>query len=261
MAERLTSQPGQRGGVTRSTLRLWAFLCLTLGTLGFSVIQNRLLNLGNTSAEALLAAMQASPRVMTYATVALILQAIHSCAAPLFAFLLVDGFLHTGNWQKYFLRVLGVAVLSELPYNLAVGGKWLITPTRNPAFGLVLALVMLYFFARYKDKTLSHTVIKAVVALAAVLWSIMLGIQDGAPLVILTMVLWLTWNKPILRTIFGCVSAFACSLFSPFYMLSPMVFTLVHLYNGEQGEENVWVKHLAYPVMLLAFGILAVYVL
>lgn len=261
MAERLTSQPRQRGGVTRSTLRLWAFLCLTLGTLGFSVIQNRLLNLGNTSAEALLAAMQASPRVMTYATVALILQAIHCCAAPLFAFLLVEGFQRTGNREKYFLRVLGVAVLSELPYNLAVGGKWLITPTRSPAFGLVLAMVMLYFFSRYREKSLTHIVIKAVVAVAAVLWSMMLGIQDGAPLVVLSMVLWLTWRKPILRTIFGCVSAFACSLFSPFYMLSPMVFILLHLYNGEQGEDNIWVKHLAYPAMLLVFGILSVYIL
>lgn len=261
MAERLTSAPQQRGGVNRSTLRLWAFLCLTLGTLGFSVIQNRLLNLGNTSADALLAAMQASPRVMTYATVALVLQAIHCCAAPLFAFLLVEGFLHTGNWRNYFLRVLGVAVVSELPYNLAISGKWLDTATRNPVFGLVLAMAMLYFFRRYGEKSLANSVVKAVTAVAAVLWSMMLGIQDGAPLVVLTMVLWLTWNKPILRTIFGCVSAFACSLFSPFYMLSPMVFILVHLYNGEQGEENVWVKYLAYPVMLLTFGLLAVYVL
>ncbi len=261
MAERLTSQPQRKGGITRSTLRLWAMLCLSLGTLGFAVIQNRLLNLGNTTAQALLTAMQANPRVMTYATVALVLQAVHCCAVPLFAFLLVEGFQRTGDWRKYFLRVLGVAALSELPYNLAVGGKWLDTTTRNPVFSLVLAMVMLYFFRRYSEKSFFNFAIKVVVAVAAVLWSLMLDIQEGAPLVVLTMVLWLTWKRPILRTIFGCISAFACSLFSPFYMLSPMVFILLHLYNGEQGEENIWVKHLTYPVMLLAFGILSVYIL
>ena len=259
MAERLTAQ--QKGGVSRSTLRIWGFLCLVLGTLGFAVIQNRLLNVGNTTAQGLLTAMENSPRVMAYATAALVLQAIHCCAAPLFAFLLVEGYQRTGNAAKYFLRVLAVAVLSELPYNLAVGGKWIDTATRNPAFGLVLAMVMLYFFCRYKEKSFANSVIKAVVAVAAVLWSMMLGIQDGAPLVVLTMVLWLTWKKPVLRMVFGCVSAFACSVFSPFYMLSPMVFILVHSYNGEPGEENVWIKHLAYPVMLLAFGVLSVYVL
>ena len=68
-------------------------------------------------------------------------------------------------------------------------------------------------------------------------------------------------KQVIIGILFGCVSAFACSLFSPFYMLSPMVFILVHCYNGEPGEENAWLKHLAYPVMLLTFGVLSVYVL
>lgn len=261
MAERLTPQPRQKSGVNRGTIRLWAMVCLVLGTMGFAVFQNGLLKLGSTSGEALLAAMEADTKVMGYATVSLVLQAINCCAAPLFAFLLVEGFGHTQSWSKYLLRVLGVAALSELPFNLALSGKWLDASSRNPAFGLALALLMLYFFRRYGEKSFSHYAIRTVVAVAAVLWALMLSIHDGAPLVVLTLVLWLCCRKPALRMVFGCVASFACSLFSPFYLLSPMAFIILHFYNGEKGEENIWVKHLAYPAILLAFGLLSVYIL
>lgn len=261
MAERLAPQPRQKGGVNRGTVRNWGFLCLVLGTVGFAIVQNGLLHLPSLSGQELLAAMEADSKVMGYATVALVLQAINCCAAPLFAFLLAEGFRHTRSLGKYFLRVLGVAVLSELPFNLAVGGKWVDTASRNPAFGLVLALTVLYFFRQYGQKKISHYAIRLAVAGAAVIWALMLGIQDGAPLVLLTAVLWLCGERKGLGTLFGCLTALACSLFSPFYMLSPMVFILLHLYNGEKGEENTWAKHLAYPAILLALGLLAVYVL
>ena len=261
MAQRLAPQPRQKGGVNRSTIRIWAILCLVLGTLGFSVFQNTLLNLPNRSAQALLAAMDADPKVMGYATVALVLQAINCCAAPLFAFLLVEGFEKSSSRTRYFLRVLAVAAISELPYNLAVGGKWLVTDSRNPAFGLVLAMLMLYFFRHYSQKCFAHYAIGAFVAVAAVLWTLMLSIQDGAPLVVLTLILWCFRKKPTLRTILGCLAAFACSIFSPFYLLSPMVFILLHLYNGEKGEEYGWLKHAAYPAILLILGIVSTYIL
>lgn len=261
MAERLAPQPRQRKGLHTGHLRLWAMLCLFLGTLGFSVFQNSLLDLPNVSTQALLAAMEADPKVMGYATAALLLQAIHCCAAPLFAFLLTQGFENTGSRLRYILRVLAVAVASELPFNLAVGGKWVDTTSRNPVFGLVLAMLMLYFFCHFNGKNVFHFLIRAFVALAAAMWANMLSISDGAPLVVMTLVLWLCRNKPTLRTVFGCVTAFACSLLSPFYLLSPMVFILLHLYNGEEGEVNIWLKYTAYPAILLVLGFVSTYIL
>ena len=261
MAQRLSPQPRQPRGINAGHLRIWALLCLALGTLGVSVFQNGILNLPNISGQALLAAMEADPKVMIYATAALLLQAICCCAAPLFAFLLTEGFEKSRSRAKYFLRVLAVAAVSELPYNLATGGKWLDTATRNPAFGLVLAMVMLYLFRHFGQKTLAHYAIRAIVAAAAVLWALMLGVDHGAPLVVLTLTLWLCRRKPTLRTVLGCVIAFACSLFSPFYLLSPMVFILLHFYNGEKGEENVALKYGAYPAVLLILGLIATYVL
>ena len=258
MAERLNTNR-RPAGADRNTIRLWGLLCLVLGTVGYAVIQNGMLR--NLSGQELLAAMQADSRIMGYATVAIVLNAINCCAAPLFAFLLVEGYTHTGSWLKYLLRMTGLAVVTEIPFNLAVGGSWLDMGTRNPVFALVLALVMLYFFGRYGKSGAGGFVVKVLVTVAGIVWTIMLGIQDGAPLVLLTVVLWAFRGKPVLRMIFGCLAAFACSLFSPYYIASPIVFIVLHFYNGEKGESNPWVEYASYPVILLVLGLVGKYMI
>ena len=85
----------------------------------------------------------------------------------------------------------------------------------------------------------------------------MLRIDEGTPLVILVAVLWALRNKPVYRNIGGCITAIACSLLSPYYVASPMAFLALHFYNGEKGEGNQLVNYLAYPVILLAIGLCA----
>ena len=261
MAERLTPHKTESGGVSRSAIRLWAYICLGLGTFGLSVVQNGLLKLPTMDGAALLAAMEAQSSVMVYATVALVMQAIGCCAVPLFAFLLAEGMERTGHFGKYFLRVLAVAAACELPDNLAATGKWVDMSSRNPTFGLVLAMAAVWFMKRYGQKNFGHIAVRVFVAVAAVIWALMLGISEGAPLVVMTLVLWGLRKKKMLYMLFGCLAALACCVFSPFYLLSPMVFILLHFYKGEKGEENVWLNYAAYPAILLAVGLVATYVI
>lgn len=261
MAERLIPHKAESGGVSRSAIRLWAFLCLALGTVGYGILENGLLHLPTKTDMELLAAMDAEPAIMGVATAALVLRAICCCAAPLFAFLLAEGVEKTKSFGKYFLRVAAVAVLCELPFNLAVSGKWMDTVSRSPAFGLVLAMAMIWFMKHYGQKNFGHTFIRTFVAVAAVLWAMMLNVREGAPLVVLTLVLWGLRKKKTLYMLFGCLAALACCVFSPFYLLSPMVFILLHFYKGEKGEENVWLNYAAYPAILLAVGLVATYVI
>lgn len=45
-------------------------------------------------------------------------------AFPIFAFMAVEGYFHTHSFQKYALRLLLFAVLSEVPFDLMYGGTW-----------------------------------------------------------------------------------------------------------------------------------------
>lgn len=239
-------------GLSRTGLRLWGLLFLLVGLVGRCVIQMKLLGLGQISGAQLLEMMQGSDQVMILATAALILQAIETCAVPIFAFLLVDGFGRTGSFKGYLLRVIAVAVLSEIPFNLAMGGKVLDTSSRNPVAALVLGLIMLYLFRYFSEDGLRHRLIKLLVGIAGILWATMLRVEHGLALTVMICVLWAFRKKPMTRNIAGATGAVVCTLFSPFYLASPMAMMAVHFYNEEKPcTKNRWVTYLTYPVLLL----------
>jgi len=248
-------------GFSSNVLRTWGMIFVAAGLIGRCVIQNQLLNMAETTNQQLLEAMQNSENVMILATVAIALQAVETCAAPVFCFLLAEGFQKTHNFKNYFLRVLGVALLSEIAYNFAFSGKLLEMSSRNPVFAMVLCLVVLYFYQRYAGKGIAGFAIKAAVTVAAVLWAGMLRIDSGVPCLILTTVLWACRKKPGYRIFVGCVVAVVCSALSPFYLASPMGFLAVHGYNGEKGADNKLINYLAYPVLLFVAGAVANFVL
>ncbi len=241
-------------GISAGTLHAWGMLFAALGIMGRGILQNRLLGLGETTPQALLEAMRASDSTMAIATVSLVLQALETCAIPFFALLLVEGFRHTSDFRKYLLRVLGTAVLSEIPYNLAMSGKLVDLSSRNPVFGVALALIMLYFYGKFPGSSWKNRAIKAVITLAALLWPVMLGISFGSALVLTTAIMWVFREKPLLRNIGGACAVIVCALSSPFYLAAPMGVLGAHFYNGEKGEDNRLTNYFAYPALLLFAG-------
>lgn len=244
-------------GFSSSALRILGILCLVLGVLGKCLIQNRMLGMANTTTSQLLALLDQQPELMSAAAAALVLQMIYGCAVPVFAFLLVEGFCHTGNYRKYLLRVLVIAAVSELPYNLAMGGGLLVTDSRNGVFALAIGLVVLYFYRRYHEKSGRNFGIKALVTVAAVLWIGMLRVDDGLATLLLICVVWALRSKPNFRTLGGCVAAIGCTLISPYYALAPLSFIATHFYNEEKGSANRILSYLAYPAILLAAAVAA----
>ena len=164
-------------GLHAGNLRAWGMLFVVAGIVSRSILQNRMLGIGVLSAEELVQLMQSSQEAMIIATIALVLQAMETVAIPIFVFLLVEGFLHTSDWKKYLLRVCGMAVLTEIPYDLAMYGKVMEFDGQNPALALVLCMIVLYMFKRFAGKKL----ICVVMALAGILWGIMLKIATAFP--------------------------------------------------------------------------------
>lgn len=244
-------------GIHPNGLKTWGMIFAMAGVLGRGVLQNRLLGVGSVSALELVQLMQASDGAMLMATVALILQAMETCAVPIFAFLLLEGFHHTSDWKKYFLRLAGTALLSEIPYNLATSQQVFDLTTRNPMFGLVLGFAMMLLFRFFTGKKL----ICVIVAIAGILWASMLKVEHGFAMILIISTLWLFWKKPSVRGFMGMGAAVLCSASSIFYLASPMGFLAVHMYNGEEGESNRLVSYLFYPAALLLIGLLTIVLL
>jgi len=248
--ERLAN-PNKRSGFTVNALRTWGMIFLAAGVIGRGVIQNHILGFAGMNTQQMLEVLESSDTAMSYMTMSIALQALETCAAPIFAVLLVEGILHTSDFIKYFTRVLGLALLTEIPYNLAVGKGFLDFGSRNPVFSLVLGMLLIFFYQRYSARSFRNGMIKVLVTIAALLWVRMLEIDFGTPVIVILIVLWALRTKPLYRNFAGASAAIACSLFSPFFLASPMAFLTIHMCNWERDEENRLVNYLMYPAMLL----------
>lgn len=255
MEERLG--PTRPSGLHAGSLRAWGMLFAIAGIVSRSILQNKMLGVGLRSMQELMEMMQADQSVMAIATVALILQAVETVAVPIFAFLLAEGFIHTSDWKKYFARVAGLAVLTEIPYDLAMNGKVLEFGSQNPVFGLVLCMILLYFFRRFAGKKL----VCVIMTLAGLVWCLMLKVEHGIPMMLMICVIHLFRNKRMFMGFSGMAAAALCTGISPFYLAAPMGFLAIHFYNGEPGNSSRLVNYLFYPVTLLVIGLIAKFAL
>ena len=251
--ERLRTE--QPKGLTRAGIRKWGMLFLILGLFGHSIILNRYLGIAGMTGDQLLQAMNSGSEVMTAVTVALVCKFTETCAAPIFCLLLADGMAHTANGAKYIGRILGVALVSEIPYNFAMTGKLLDTSSRNPVFGMLMAAILLFLYNRYSEKKLTNLALKAAFTIAAFFWSGLLRIDNGIICVFISLVFWVFRKKPNIRNLMGGIAAMLCSFLSVFFMMAPMGMMVLHFYNGEKGEENRLVTYLFYPAVLILLGI------
>jgi hypothetical protein len=248
--ERLNDNQTPRG-LTASGIRNWGYLFILLGIVSKCLIQNGLLGIDGMTAQQLLALMEQSEQSMMLVTASIVMQALESCAIPIFALLLVEGFCKTADWKRYLGRLALVAAVSEIPYNLAMSGKVLDLSSRNPVFALVLGLAMLWFYRYCAEKSGKNTAIKLLVTVCGVLWAGMLAVEHGICCVVVVAVLWLFRTKPSLRNLAGGCAMMLCCMLSLFYMAAPMGFLIVHFYNGEKGADFKLGRLVIYPAILL----------
>lgn len=257
MSERLSTRPAPKG-TNAAKLHNWAIIFVVMGIMGRAVLQIALLGVNSLSNnEELLAAIDGDPYGMVILSGALICKLAETCAAPLLAFLLVEGFQRTSSFEKYLIRVGALALVSELPYNLAMEGSVIHLGTRNPVFGLFLGLIMLYFINRFSEKGLKNVLVKLVIFAAAFLWCVMLRIDHGICLIVFVGVLWFARRHANMRALYAFCGAMVCMLFSTYYIGACMSCIMLHRYNEEKGEQNRGFYYAFYPVCLLLLGVAA----
>lgn len=232
------------------TLKAIAAVMTLLGTVGVAILQNGVMDLGSYSTETLLEAFYAEGSVFALATAGLFCSAVAAMSLPLYALLLIEGYKKTASYKKYVLRILVLALVSEIPYDLAMKDSWFTMYSQNPVWGVLLALLMLYFLDFFRNvKGFKGIVLKLLIVVAAVLWSVMLNVNYGIGMVFVTAVLWLMEGNGALTTFVGVIAALV-------YFPAPFGFLFNYFYNGEKGKEKRRWFYVFYPLQLLILGLI-----
>jgi len=98
-------------------------------------------------------------------------------AYPIFAFMLVEGFRHTGNLKKYFLRMLAFALISEIPFDLMCGGTWFFPTQQNVMFTFLISMLLMLLMEQ--PKKIKNAVVKYLVFGVTALFTLLLGFIVG----------------------------------------------------------------------------------
>ena len=72
-------------------------------------------------------------------------------AFPLYCFLLTQGYIHTHDIRAYIRRLLLLAVLSEIPFDLLIFGRVSSMMEQNVLFSLLLGLAAIWVVDRFED--------------------------------------------------------------------------------------------------------------
>lgn len=74
-------------------------------------------------------------------------------AFPIFAFLIVEGYHHTGNLKKYVLRLVLFALLSEIPFDLVVSGSAFYPFHQNVLWTFLISIGLIHLNELVKGRT------------------------------------------------------------------------------------------------------------
>ena len=89
-------------------------------------------------------------------------------AFPLFAFFISEGYIHTKNVKKYFLRLIIFALISQIPFMLfrTLVGEWKLL---NVIVTLILGLLAIFIYDKGEDKFISLILVGCIVYSGSIL--------------------------------------------------------------------------------------------
>lgn len=193
------------------------------------------------------------------------LNCIGRLAFPIFAFMIVQGYLHTSNVKKYALRLLICAAITEVPFDLFYGGTAFYPFHQNVLWTFLIALLAMMFIdkaLKLKKRFLGWLLTAVIVLLSYALGTLAMVDYYGAG--VLTVLVFYFFRE---RKWYCFAAQLACLAVINIGMLKGMYYTFaiaghefelaqqglallslipIWLYKGEQGYHSRWFKHLCY---------------
>ena len=179
--------PWKTPNITADGLKIFAAIIMLIQNIGIIVIEKGMIGLDGYTQSQLSEAMAKDPRLMTLAGVGSIMQLIGGLAVPIFAFLLVEGFLKTSSYSRYLISMVILAVISEIPYDIATSNKMVDLSSQNALVTMCICLLMLYFLRMFKERNgIMYAVVRLIIVLCAIVWVTLFKAQFGLCMVLLT---------------------------------------------------------------------------
>ncbi len=162
-------------------------------------------------------------------------------AFPIFAFLIVEGFVHTSNYKKYLCRIVIFGILSEIPYDLLISGKIFDSNHQNVFFTFAIGLVMLHFIKKNEASMLNNGFL-----IMGILFSVILRTDYSIYGIGLIYIFYVFRYSKITMLGFATIVSLISGGVQRFASLSTIP---IALYNGERGPtalDNKYMKYLFY---------------
>lgn len=182
-----------------------------------------------------------------------VMRYIGRLAFPIFCFLLVEGFMHTHNVKKYATRLFVFALISEIPFDLFVSGRFVDTSAQNVYFTLFIGLICMWACDMSEESERISVGLKPVleflIMIAGMYVSYVLRTDYAAIGVVCIMILYWTRFDKKRQIIAGAVS-FAWEI------SALLAFVPIALYNKNRGINLKYFFYAFYPVHLMVIYII-----
>ena len=186
----------------------------------------------------------------------MVLRALGRFSFPAFCFLLVEGFVHTRSREKYLRNLAIFAMVSEIPFNRAVGRQLFTIQYQNVFFTLAIGFVAIWIAEQLRMKVLQQggseqlfTIVMAVEVCSLAIAAEFLNTDYGAVGVWVIAIFYLLYQKPVWAAItaWGFLSLLSSSL--EIYCF-PIILA-IWCYNGKRGKQPKYFFYVFYPLHLL----------
>lgn len=245
-------------GISGSSLKLLACITMLIDHVGAVIVWRMILQ--RAAAQGMSGMIIGDELYILYR----ILRAIGRIAFPIYCFLLVEGVQKTSNKTQYALRLGLFALLSELPFDLALSSSIFYMEYQNVFFTLLIGLLAMIIVEKWnsilwksaadvgqKPSILAVGAAELVVFGAGAFAAEALHTDYGAKGILCIAVLYLFRRNKLLQTISGAVSFLWEST-------AWLAFLPIWFYDGRRGMKLKYVFYLFYPLHLLILYLICV---
>ncbi len=162
-------------------------------------------------------------------------------AFPLFAFLLLEGFLYTRNRAKYARNLLITALISEPFFDKALHGEWIYWAKQNTCFTLLLGLLMLICLEKLHEKDNLYLMMPVAAAFLCAFYFMRVDYGLMAGVSFLACYLFRFLHPWFIGLIISTILAIGFRTPGAYLCMIPLA-----LYNKKRGNAPVPVKYLFY---------------